>query len=84
MVLAVTAIGGHATCETQAAYLNLPSPVTTYTNHQEAATTADKEISLISMTKAANEAKNIKPALIYRCQSMAHGNDIDFQLKMAL
>ena len=57
LVLAVTAIGGHATCETQAAYLNLPSPVTTYTNHQEAATTADKEIALISMTKAATEAK---------------------------
>ena len=35
------------------------------------------------MTKAANEAKNIKPALIYRCQSMAHGSDMDFQLKMA-
>ena len=56
--MATTATGGHEkSAETLAAYLDLPSPVHTYSEHLEVIDSGATSIAADSMQKAAEEAK---------------------------
>lgn len=57
-ILAVTTIGGHnATCESLAAYMDLPPPVTTYQKQISDINAVATTVALNSMKQAASEAE---------------------------